>query len=81
MATTADELKNERKELGDYEKAHKLFEEAAKSGKARPLYQLGDMYENGLSVPKSFETAIDYYKRAAEKGDVKAKNKLKELRH
>lgn len=73
-------LKNGRGCTVDYEKAHKLFEEAAKSGKASPLYHLGDMYENGLGVPKSFETAIDYYQRAAEKGDMKAKNKLKELK-
>ena len=43
------------------------------------FYNLGIMYYYGKGVDKDTETAIYWYRKAAAKGYVMAKNKLKEL--
>nr|WP_187647573.1 SEL1-like repeat protein [Nitrosophilus labii] len=40
---------------------------------------MGLFYEEGISVEKSVQKAINFYKKAAQKGDLEAKIKLKIL--
>ena len=37
------------------------------------------MYENGYGVPKNYTTALEWYKKAAEKGDQYAQERLQVL--
>jgi TPR repeat protein len=60
----------------DYLQALNWFEKAAALNQAGAMYQLGLFYENGLSVPKNRETAITWYRKAAERGDEEAKKAL-----
>ena len=48
-------------------------------GNAESMYNLGTMYEEGLLVDKNLDTALQWYKQAAEKGYAKAKDKIIEL--
>ncbi|MEJ3630030.1 hypothetical protein [Vibrio vulnificus] len=45
-----------------------LLEEAIKDGDSEALFLLGYLYEEGITVHKSLITAIDFFKRSAEKG-------------
>lgn len=60
----------------DYEIARKLFEEAEKPNS---FYHLGDMNEKGLGCATDLDRAIEYYKKGAENGSKKARNRLEEL--
>ena len=40
------------------------------------MYNLGLMYDRGESVEKNFETALEWYRKAAEKHNSKALNML-----
>jgi uncharacterized protein len=48
---------NGRGVLRDYKKAVKLFRLAAENGYVPAQSRLGDMYQNGLGVPKNYELA------------------------
>jgi uncharacterized protein len=49
---------------------------AAALNHAAAMYQLGQFYENGQGVPRNRETAIVWYRKAAERGDEDAKKAL-----
>ncbi len=57
----------------------RLFEYASELGSATATFNLGLMYERGLGVKKSLEKAIKWYKKAANEGEKRAKDKLKKL--
>ena len=58
--------------LQDYKKAMYWFEKAAGEGVTNAKTCIGEMYENGLGVPKSVEKALEYYRDAADEDDVEA---------
>lgn len=64
---------------GAYDTAFKLLTDAAEAGYGEAQYNLGFLYECGEWGRKSINTAISWYKKAAEKGDSDAIEKLKEL--
>ena len=45
-----------------------LYRKAAEQGYAEAEYKLGDCYKYGSGVEQSYEEAIKWYKKAAEKG-------------
>jgi TPR repeat protein len=45
-------------------------------GEAEALYQLGDLYRDGLGVLQSYERAAELWKQAAAQGDADAQNNL-----
>ena len=55
------------------------IKDKAKVGNAEALRLMGFFYEEGIGVEKSVQKAIDFYKKAAQKGDLEAKIKLKIL--
>lgn len=48
----------------DFEAAYPYFEQVDQSGATDANFALGYMYENGLEVSYSLDTAIEYYERA-----------------
>uniref|UniRef100_A0A914VDN6 CARD domain-containing protein n=1 Tax=Plectus sambesii TaxID=2011161 RepID=A0A914VDN6_9BILA len=58
-------LNIERKKLAERENLRK----SAEQGNADAQFNLGLMYENGQSVPKSYKQAVKWYKKSAEQGD------------
>lgn len=55
-----------------YEKAFSLFQNAANEGNDIALYYLGLIYENGFSKEKNQRVALDYYRKAADAGNLNA---------
>lgn len=53
----------------DYKGAFPLYVESAKEGNPRAMATLGNMYRDGLGVPKNSMRAIEWYKQAAELGN------------
>ena len=45
-----------------------------------PLYNLGNLYRNGLGVPRDDSKALTWYARGAEMGNDEAAEALKKLR-
>lgn len=43
------------------------------------LYEIGNMYLNGLGVPADFKKAAHYFKLAAKKGNLDAENTIKTI--
>ena len=60
----------------EYEKAVKLYKEAAEQGNVRAQYNLGLCYENGNGVEQSYTEAVRWYRKAAEQGDAEAQYNL-----
>ncbi|KAH3761076.1 Sel1l protein [Pelomyxa schiedti] len=60
----------------DYEKAYRLFREAADLGDPGGLQGLGRLHEEGLGRPKNLSLAIQLYQMAASGGDPSALNRL-----
>ena len=54
-------------ELGEYDKAYENLIKTEGQG-ACGYYYLGRMYDEGLFVEQNTETAVNYYKKAVEKG-------------
>ena len=61
---------------GDFETALKEFKPLAEQGDALAQYYLGDLYLNGLGVPRDFEAATKWFTLAAEQGNAKAQDKM-----
>ena len=59
-------------EDGDYEKAVKLFHQAAEQGHVSAQYNLGLMYAKGEGVAQNHKKAIKWWRQAAEQGDAEA---------
>ena len=58
------------------EKAFTLFEKSAEQGNEFSLFQLGEMYKEGLHVKKDILTAKDYYEQSAELDNAEAQFQL-----
>ena len=55
-----------------------LFQQQmAEKGNASAMLKMGEMYERGEGVEKSYDNALKMYKKANEVGDTKAKSKAK----
>ena len=61
---------------GDYERALSIFDRLARQGDRVAQVNLGQMYEDGLGVPKDSERATELYRKAWEQGDFHAEFKL-----
>ncbi len=61
----------------DYALAHSWCEKAAGHGSADALYTLGDMFYRGCGVAENKKKGFDYTKMAAEKGHIKAHERLR----
>jgi len=66
-------------EKGEYTKALKLLRKPANQGDAQSQFFLGKMYDKGYGVTENDRTAIKWYRKAAEQGQVDAVNRLKEM--
>lgn len=60
----------------DYPKAVEHFKKAISLGLPKAALNLGNLYADGLGVPKDTGTAIEFYKAAADAGLVEARNLL-----
>ncbi len=63
----------------DYRKAIDFFQKAADQDNADAQYNLGWAYENGLGVAKDRQQALEWYSKAAGKGNVLALQSLDRL--
>lgn len=75
-AAASVEAGQARWKAGDYEGAVAQWAGAAARGDAEALFNMGQAYRLGRGVPQSSTNAIDYYRRAAEKGHVAATTNL-----
>lgn len=66
-------------QVGEYEGAIELFEQAAKQGSAWAQYNLGGIYLEGKGLEVDVEKAQFYFQQAANQGLSKAKQALSEL--
>lgn len=51
---------------------------AANMGNARAQYRLGTMYRTGDGVSPDYDEALNWYRKAADQGDIKAQTALRE---
>ena len=63
----------------DFEKAVKLYEEAAKLGNTDAMLNLGVLHEYGLVFKKDYKEAVKLYEKAAEGGNAAALKLLGEV--
>ena len=56
--------------------AYAMLKREAEFGYPRSLYQLGQMYEQGIEVPKNMAKAAELYQKAAEQGYAKGEYRL-----
>lgn len=61
-----------------YERLFKVQLAIAESGDPQGMYHLGEMYENGLGTQEDRTKALEWYRRAAEKGHPLARRRLDE---
>ena len=64
---------------GEYEKAVPIFRELAEQGLAAAQKKLGICYYIGQGVTQSYTEAVKWYRKAAEQGNVDAKEALKKI--
>ncbi len=62
---------------GDAERSHALQVRAAELGHPLAQFQLGQKYEKGDHVEKDLPTAMIWYQKAADRGNVLAKERIK----
>ena len=65
----------------DFEKAVKLYEEAAKLGNTDAMLNLGVLHEYGLVFKQDKKEAVKWYEKAAEKGNAAAMRVLGDINH
>jgi hypothetical protein len=63
----------------DYHEALALWQKADAQGESRATFNIGKMYEDGLGGQKNLEMAKQWYKKAADGGDERARQKLKKM--
>lgn len=69
-----------RDEVGiDIERARDLFQRGACLGNAWCMYNIGTLYDNGQGYERDEIEAVNWYRRAASKGNSQAKERLKIL--
>ena len=56
-----------------------LFEKSEQNGSLLAQFALGYCYENGLGVKKNLPTAVDYYRKSAQRGNQFAYEQLRRL--
>ncbi|MGI9465303.1 MAG: tetratricopeptide repeat protein [Aestuariivirgaceae bacterium] len=61
---------------GDYEKALKLYNEAAEAGNADAQLLLGFLHYNGDGVAQDFNTSVSWFTKAARQGDARSQAQL-----
>lgn len=61
------------------EEGHRYLLISAELGDPNAQWVLGTRYQNGYQVEKSFDTALEWYKKAAENGDPKSKSIVEAL--
>ncbi len=61
---------------GDHATALRVFKAHAALGNSTAQFNLGIIYENGLSVPQDYAAAVKWYSKAAEQGNADAQNNL-----
>ncbi len=59
--------------------AIEYFSRAAALGSSSSLYKLGYIYEMGLEAESSIDTAVEYYRQAADQGNEDAIEALTRL--
>ena len=64
--------------LGRYDRAIEIWQSLA-TDNADAQYRLGDLYERGVGVTRDFETAADWYRKAAANAHAGAQFALAEL--
>lgn len=67
---------NEAMAAKDYATALKEFEPLAAKGDANAQFQLGEMYNNGIGLPRDEKMAVSWYLKSAEQGYAEAQNML-----
>ena len=63
-------------EKGDYEGALEQWQVLSKQGDLRAQYRLGQMFAEGVGVPKDDRVALHWFRQAAEQGSVEARYEL-----
>lgn len=63
----------------DRDRCFLCFSRAAEGGLAEGLYNLGQLYDQGYGCEQDHEKALDYCRKAAYKGHVKAKEIIKKM--
>lgn len=63
----------------DYARAAEIFTVSANNGHAPSQYMIGRMYEHGQGVGRNVDTAREWYTKAADSGEARAKKALKRL--
>lgn len=63
-------------EAGKYDEAVKLVQKTANSGNAHAQYVLGILYQHGRGVPQDGRKAVEWYMKAADRGETAAANNL-----
>lgn len=63
----------------DADMASKIMMELARAGDSRAQFHLGEFYQLGTGVEQNVEKAKYWYKKAASRGSIPAKNKLLDL--
>lgn len=66
---------------GDYETAHEHYKALADDGDSYASLMLGLMYQQGLGVESNQARAHAYYGRAAERGDKRGRELLRNMEH
>lgn len=61
---------------GDYDKALKLYTEAAEAGNADAQLLLGFLFFNGDGVAQDYNTSVKWFTRAARQGDSRSQAQL-----
>lgn len=63
----------------DGDKAFYWAKKAVKSEKAKAFLLMGELYEQGIGIPKDLKKSKEFYQKAADKGEVRAMYKLAEI--
>ena len=63
----------------DGDKAFYWAKKAVKSEKAKAFLLMGELYEQGIGIPKNLKKSKEFYQKAADKGEVRAMYKLAEI--
>ena len=61
---------------GDYDNAMEYLLAAADAGSAEAMFEIGQLYENGLGVTQDYAQAMEWYQKAADAGNESAKVKI-----
>jgi len=63
----------------NYDQAHAWLQKSAAQKHHPAQFQLGEMYAQGQGVPQNYEQALSWYTMAANNGNFKAKDSIKEV--